>query len=115
MEIILTSNCKSFTGKIGSGYGYYIRKIKNRFFSQRSPKGVVPPDGHWRFILACAELAQLNLHIANIKVHWLELTVAVRDAHHWDAADHVCWNRRDDKKLFYNAADIINLKNSFGL
>ena len=57
MEIILSSNCKSLTGSLGRGFGYSIQRRKNRFFTKRDSKGIIPPDGHWRFIVACAELA----------------------------------------------------------
>ena len=68
MEIILSSNCKSFTGSIGRGFGYSIQRRKNRFFAKRNSKGVVPPDGHWNFIVSCAELAKAGLHISDIKL-----------------------------------------------
>ena len=60
MEIILTKQCEALTGSLGEGFGYYIRRAPHkdgsvRFFSQRS-KWDVPPDGHLRFIFACADL-----------------------------------------------------------
>ena len=86
MEIILSSNCNSFTGSLGRGFGYYIkshlsyRSGKESFFSQRNSKGSVPPDGHLKFIFACAELAQNGLHIADIRVSHQELSEALSEA-----------------------------------
>ena len=108
MEIFLTKQCLSLTGCLGRGYGYYIRSTKKgRFFSQRS-KHSVPPDGHWRFIALCAELAQNKLHITDIRVKREELAEALHEARCFIAAR----NLRLDT---YNARDIINLKNNFGL
>lgn len=107
MEIILSKHCESLTGSLGRGFGYFIVKRKNRFYSVRS-KHSVPPDGHWRFICACAELAMHKLHVADIKVSREELTSALREASHFVAADHL---RLDN----YSARDIINLKITFGL
>ena len=73
MEIILAPTCESLTGSLNKTHGYSIRKqqkknSKPRFFGQRSSKGSVPPDGHWRFIADCAELAASGLIIADIRV-----------------------------------------------
>ena len=86
MEIILSNNCTSLTGSLGRGFGYYIkshlsyRSGKERFFSQRCSKGTIPPDGHWRFITTCAELAQNGLHIADIRVSQEEVDAARMEA-----------------------------------
>lgn len=77
MELILSKFCRSFTGKISKSHGYYIRKVGERFVSQRSAKGFVPPDGHLRFIFSCAELAQTGLLIADIRVPFAELLDAL--------------------------------------
>ena len=115
MEVILSQRCKSLTGTIGGRFGYYIRSTKTgRFFSQRS-KHSVPPDGHWQFIVSCAEIAKLNLHIADIKVHWMELQTALYEAHHFQASEHVRRNYNDKAKTNYDARDILNLKTTFGL
>ena len=79
MEIILSERCKSLTGNLGSGFGYFIVKRKGRFYSVRSKHGA-PPDGHWRFILACAQLAQNGLHIADIRVSREEVDAARKEA-----------------------------------
>ena len=114
MEVILSKMCLSLSGCLGRGYGYFLVKRKERFYSQRS-KHSVPPDGHWRFIVCCAELAQNGLHISDIKVEWLELRDALCEAGHFVAKQQVCMNTFMRVKLYYNAADIINLKIAFGL
>ena len=112
MEIILSKQCESLTGSLGKGFGYYIRRARKdgsvRFFSQRSKHPPIPPDGHWRFIVACAELAQAKLHIADISVKKEELYDALTEANHWIAA-------RSLRLPLYNARDIINLKITFSL
>lgn len=108
MELILTENCTSYTGSVGRGFGYYIRRSRaNRFFGQRS-KGTVPHDGHLRFILACAEIAKRKLHIADIRVSGEELREACHEA--FAHVAEACANRPT-----YNARDIINFKTTFGL
>ena len=80
MEIILSNHCKSLTGILGSGFGYHIQRRKNGFFAKRNSKGIIPTDGHWRFILTCADLAQNGLHIADIRVSHQELSDALSEA-----------------------------------
>ena len=108
MEIILSSNCESLTGSLGRGFGYSIQRRKNRFFAKRNSKGTVPPDGHWRFILTCAELAKTGLHISDIKASRDEVSDALKEARHFIALQNL---RKDS----YNARDILNLKTTFGL
>ena len=115
MEIILAPTCTSLTGTLGRGFGYYIRSTKKgRFFGQRS-KHDVPPEGHWRFILTCAVLAQNKLHIADIRVGWEELQGALYLATYFVASEKVRRNYIDKNKVWYDARDIINLKTTFGL
>lgn len=110
MEIFLSKHCESLTGSIGQGFGYYIRSTKKgRYFGQRS-KHSVPPDGHWRFIIACAELAQHKLHIDDIRVTNRELFEALREANKPSPA-FLNWNNVE----IYNARDVLNLKTTFGL
>ena len=80
MEIILSNNCTSLTGSLGRGFGYHIQRRKNRFFAKRNSKGTIPSDGHWRFILVCAQLAQNGLHIADIRVSQEEVDAARMEA-----------------------------------
>ena len=115
MEIYLSPQCESLTGSLGHGFGYYIRKRKNGYFAQRSSKGYVPHDGHWKFILTCAELAHANLHVIDVKASCDELADALYDAHHFIASEHVCDNFDHIGKKTYDARDIINLKYTFGL
>ena len=107
MEIILSNHCKSLTGSLGQGFGYFIVNRKGRFYSVRS-KHSVPHDGHWRFILTCAELAQNGLHIADVKVSRNELGTALYEAHCFIAMQHLHLDH-------YNARDILNLKTTFSL
>ena len=112
MKIFLSNQCESLTGSIGQGLGYFIVQRKNGFFSVRS-KHHVPPDGHIRFIFACAELAHRHLQVSDILVPWTELSDALYEAHAFVAAEHI--RRTWDAKRSYNAADILNLKTTFGL
>ena len=107
MEIILSTQCESLTGSLGKGYGYYIRRAPHkdgsvRFYSQRS-KWNVPRDGHLKFIFTCADLAQMGLHISDIKVTNRELFEALREAN-LPAPAFLNWNNVET----YNASDIIN-------
>ena len=107
MEIILSKHCESLTGSLGQGFGYFIVNRKGRFYSVRS-KHSVPPDGHWRFITTCADLAQNGLHIADIRVSREELKQALYEAHGFVAMQNL-------RKDLYDARDILNLKTTFGL
>ena len=109
MEIILSKHCESLTGSLGRGFGYFIVKRKNRFCSVRS-KHSVPPDGHWRFICACAELAMHKLHLADIKVTAGELDDALEEA--TDGRLQSPWAPRD---AVVNAAKVLQLKSEVGL
>ena len=108
MKIILSRQCESLTGMLNSSLGYHIEHRKNGFFSKRNQRGIVPPDGHWRFILTCAELAQNKLHIADIRVSREELKQAMYEASIFIAMQHL-------RKDLYDARDIINLKITFSL
>ena len=108
MKIILSKQCESLTGMLNSSLGYHIEHRKNGFFSKRNQRGIVPPDGHWRFILTCAQLAQNKLHIADIRVSREELKQAMYEARIFIAMQHL-------RKDLYDARDIINLKITFSL
>ena len=115
MEILLSPTCKSLTGTLGRGFGYYIRSTKKgRFFGQRS-KHAVPPDGHWKFIVSCAELAQSYLHIGDIRIEWEELQSALYEAKYFIASEKVRRNYSEKNKVWYDARDVLNLKTTFGL
>ena len=108
MKIILSQQCESLTGMLNSSLGYHIEHRKNGFFSKRNQRGIVPPEGHWRFILTCAQLAQNKLHIADIRVSREELKQAMYEARIFIAMQHL-------RKDTYDARDIINLKITFSL
>ena len=108
MKIILSQQCESLIGTLDSSLGYHIEHRKNGFFSKRNQRGIVPPDGHWRFILCCANLTQTRLYIADIRVKRDELSDALYEAHHFIAATHL-------RLSVYTARDILNLKNTFSL
>ena len=108
MQIILSKQCESLTGSLGRGFGYSIQRRKNGFYTKRDSKGIVPPDGHLRFILACANLAQSKLHITDVQLSRDELKQALWEAKHFIAAQNL-------KLEIYNARDILNLKTTFAL
>ena len=99
--------CTALVGMLKPELGYFIVQRGDNFYSVRSKHGV-PPDGHWRFIVLCAELAQNGLHISDICVPRKELNAALREAHHFVAASHL-------KLSEYSARDVLNLKTTFGL
>ena len=112
MEIILSKQCEALTGSLGKGFGYSIQRRRDHegryhFYSQRS-KWNVPRDGHMRFIFTCAELAQMRLHIADIKVTNRELFEALREAN-LPAPAFLNWNNVET----YNASDIINYRRNY--
>ena len=80
MKIILSPQCESLTGTLGRDFGYAIRKQHGGFYSIRCSNQRVPRDGHWRFIVLCAQLAQNKLHIADIIVSSIELGKALNEA-----------------------------------
>ena len=114
MEIILTKQCESLTGSLGKGYGYFIQGRRGhdgsvRFFSQRSKHLPIPNDGHWKFILACANLAQAKLHITDIRVSGYELKAALQE----DVllASALCVDVDNE----YSAAEVLQFKKERGL
>ena len=113
MLIILSSNCIAFTGKLQRDLGYSVQRRKKCYYGVRNSRGYVPPDGHWRFILACAQLARTQLSIADIRVSNAELYDALVEANRWTAAENV--KAHTYAKPSYNARDILNLQISFGL
>ena len=113
MELITSSNVETISGKIDSYTGYFLRvkcsKSGKRTIYSCRKRGYVPPDGHWRFILMCAEMAHTGLYVSDIVVDGNELYNALLEAHHWVAADNV------KPRMIYHARDIINLKTTFSL
>ena len=90
------------------GLGYHLEQRKNGFFAKRNSKGHVPPDGHWRFIVLCAELAQNKLYVTDIRLFAEELEEALQEAGHYVASQNL-------RKTIYDARDVLNLKTTFGL
>ena len=114
MEIILSKQCEALTGSLGRGFGYHIQRRKNGYYAKRNTKGVVPPDGHWKFIITCAELTQMKLHVSDIRVKRIELAQALWEAGLRKLADKVTENQ-DRLQDVMNASDIINFKNNNNL
>ena len=108
MEIILSNLCESFTGSLNKKHGYSIRRVGKKFFGQRKTKGAVPPEGHWRFIVDCAEIAKCGLYFTDIRVPCKELESALLEARHFIAAQNLMLR-------VYGARDILNLKTLFGI
>lgn len=114
MEIILTKNCLSLTGSLGRGFGYHIKHRKNGFFIERNSNGVVPPDGHWKMICACANLAEMKLHVTDLKVTAEEMANALSEAGLTIPAYRLRAYPRNYPQEF-NANDILNFKKRFNL
>jgi len=111
MEIILSNNCKSLTGSLGSGFGYHIQRRKNGFFAKRNTKGDVPRDGHWRFIATCACLAQNGLHIVDIRVTADELRKALFEANRFFGGELLM----TEPSHIYNASAVLRFKERWNL
>ena len=109
MKVILSNMCTSLVGMLDPELGYHLEHRKNGFFAVRN-NTPAPPDGHWRFIVLCAELAQNGLYISNIEVTVGELDEALEEATNgrlqspWAPSDAVC-----------NAAKVLQLKSELGL
>ena len=69
----------------------------------------MPHDGHWRFIVACAEIAKIGLHVRDIKVKAGELDDAILEA----GLMAPVLSKREQKE--YNADDTLQLKERLGL
>ena len=115
MEVILSNQCEALSGTIQRNLGYHLNMRGKRCFAKRNSKGSVPYHGHWAFIVLCAQMAQQKLHITDIKIKWLELQTALYEAKCFTASEMVRRNYADKGKAYYDAADIINLKITFGL
>ena len=111
MEVILNKNVESFTGSLNKSYGYAIQRRGNRFFSLRSSKGQVPPDGHWCFIKQCAQMAQNKMYFADIRVTAGEVRAALREADLWYGDLLV----KMPKSRVLNAAFVLNITERWGL
>jgi len=117
MEIFLTKQCESLTGSLGRGFGYHIQRRsdlngKIHFWGVRKSKGTVPHDGHLRFILSCANLAQNKLHVTDIRVPRRELVFALWGAGYETAGDYV-FTEPDKFPKIFSASDIINYQRDY--
>ena len=115
MEIILSKQCESLTGSLGKGFGYSIQRRRGHegryhFYSQRS-KWNVPPDGHMKFIFTCAELAQMRLHIADIRVSRKELSDALCEAGYKPDSKNILSD--NDLPEILSASDIIKIHRDY--
>ena len=109
MKVILSQQCLSLVGTLERGLGYHIEHRKNGFFSKRNQRGHVPSDGHWRFIVLCAEMAQNGLYIKDIKVSGYELKAALTEAAFISSALYV------DVDNEYSADEVLQFKKERGL
>jgi len=117
MEIFLSKQCKFLCGSLGKGFGYHIQRRtdhdgKIRFWGVRQSKGEVPANGHLRFILTCAEIAQMKLHITDIRLLRKELREALSEAYpddHCALLSHHC----DNLPEILSATDIINYRRDY--
>ena len=96
-----------------SGCGYHIQQRKNGFFGKRNTKGFVPHDGHWRFIVLCAQMAKNRLHISDIRVTRKELSDALWEAGRMQVS--YVFVPVDDLPDILSATDVLNLKEKFNL
>ena len=113
MKFVTSSYVETITGKLDSYTGYFLRAKRSNtgkyvIYSCRR-KGYIPSEGHWRFILNCAEIANAGFYATDVLVPGNELYLALREAHHFVAADNV------KPSMIYHARDIINLKTTFSL
>ena len=114
MELILSKHCESLTGCLGRQFGYHIKHRKNGFFAERNPNSEVPPDGHWKMICACANLAEMKLHVAGLKVNAVEVADALSEAGLTTPA-YCITNYPEDYPEVFNKDNIFKLKNDFRL
>ena len=116
MEIILSKQCEALTGSLGKGFGYSIQRRRDHegryhFFSQRSKHPPIPIDGHLRFIFTCADLAQMGLHIADIRVPRKELSDALWEAGYKPDSNNVLGD--NDLPEILSATDIIKFHRDY--
>ena len=108
MEVILSKQCESLVGTLERGLGYSLQQRGKRFFSQRS-KHFVPADGHWRFIVLCAEMSRNGLYISDIRVSGYELKIALTEP------GFLASSLRVDLDNEYNAKEVLAFKERVGL
>ena len=114
MEIILSNHVKSLTGSLGRGLGYHIKRRKHGFFGERNSNGFVPKIGHWSFIVVCAELADMRLHIEDVKVKRREIAEALWEADKRVESGLVLINEQNYPDIL-NAQQVLKLKKDLSL
>ena len=114
MELILSKHCEDISGSLGRQFGYHISHRKNGFFVIRNAKSKVPPDGHWKMICACANLAEMKLHVTDIKVSADEVADALSEAGLITPA-YCLRAYPDDYPQVFNTVNINKLKIDFKL
>ena len=119
MKIILNQSvCLSLAGTLGRGYGYYLRTRTRkdgsvRVFSQRCAKNV-PPVGHLRFIILCAEMADTGMYIKDIRISRDELRDALREAQRTGAV-YALTKYAGDYPRTFRYGDILQFKKNLNL
>lgn len=103
MKVILSKHCLTLAGMLEHDLGYHLVRRKNGFFARRNSKGHIPPDGHWRFIVLCAELAQNGLHISDIRITGVEINKALCEAKWGSPLIFPFW--------WYNAKQVLEFRN----
>lgn len=120
MEIFLSEMMQrtnpDYHGSIGQGFGYVIQRRRDangkiRYFGIRKSNTDVPPDGHLRFIITCAEIAAMGLHFADILVPRDEIARALAQTGRGALGSAIFYGHCG--KDIYHADDIINLKNNW--
>ena len=114
MELILSKHCEDISGSLGRQFGYHISHRKNGFFVIRNAKSKVPPDGHWKMICACANLAEMKLHVTDIKVSADEVADALSEAG-LTTPGYCLRAYPEDYPKEFNTNDILNFKKRFNL
>ncbi|MDD6746913.1 MAG: hypothetical protein PUD97_01660 [Paludibacteraceae bacterium] len=71
----------------------------------------VPPDGHLKFIFTCAELAQMGLHVSDIRVPRKELAQALAEAALKPDSNNILGD--NDLPEVLSATDIINFRRDY--
>ena len=108
MKVILSNMCLSLVGMLNPELGYHLEHRKNGFFAVRNNTGA-PPDGHWRFIVLCAELAQNGLYISDIWISKAEVYHALCEMGRWEYR----WMVRYPDIM--KASNVLQLKSELGL
>ena len=107
MEIILSKRVTAFTGTLVKGSGYYVRRLGNRFFTQRS-RWAHSKWGHLRTIKAAVYMVRSNVYFEDVRVSQRELENAIRET-----GEHVILPYRPQRIL--NADDAHHYLSCYGL